>query len=253
MADRVRWLGHSTVLIELDGVRALTDPLLRKQVLHLRRAAPLEAEEASEVDVVLLSHVHYDHLDLPSLRRLDRGVPVVVPRGAGALVSRQGFRSVVELSAGGETAVDDVTVRAVPAEHASSRLVGKRAEALGYVVAGSRDVYFAGDTDLFPGMADLGDGLDVALVPIWGWGPSIGPGHLDPRRAAEALGILRPRVAVPIHWGTYYPLTSKRRSPPAFLTTPAAEFERAAAELAPEVEVRVLPVGGTLALTDSGA
>jgi L-ascorbate metabolism protein UlaG (beta-lactamase superfamily) len=253
MADRVRWLGHSTVLIELDGVRALTDPLLRKQVLHLRRAVPLEVEEASEVDVVLLSHLHYDHVDLPSLRKLDRTMPLVVPRGAGALVSRQGFRSVVELSAGEEIAVGEVTVRAVPAEHASSRIVGKKAEALGYVVAGSRDVYFAGDTDLFPGMAELEGSLDVALVPIWGWGPSIGPGHLDPRRAAEALAVLRPRAAVPIHWGTYYPLTSKRRSPPAFLSAPAEEFARLAAELAPQVEVHVLPVGGTLELRGSGA
>ena len=81
MPDRVRWLGHSTVLIELDGVLALTDPLLRKQVLHLRRSAPLDAEEAAEVDVVLLSHLHYDHLDLPSLRQLDRTIPVVAPRG----------------------------------------------------------------------------------------------------------------------------------------------------------------------------
>jgi L-ascorbate metabolism protein UlaG (beta-lactamase superfamily) len=102
-------------------------------------------------------------------------------------------------------------------------------------------------------MAELGDGLDVALVPIWGWGPSIGPGHLDPRRAAEALAVLRPRAAVPIHWGTYYPLTSKRRTPPAFLSAPAEEFERAAAELAPSVEIHVLPVGGTLSLTETGA
>ena len=253
MASRVRWLGHSTVLVELDGVRALTDPLLRKQVLHLRRAAPLDLEELAALDVVLLSHLHYDHLDLPSLRQLDRSMPLLVPRGAGALVSRQGFRTVVELSAGEEAAVGDVIVRAVPAEHASSRIVGKKAEALGYVLSGSRDVYFAGDTDLFPGMAELGEGLDVALLPIWGWGPSIGPGHLDPRRAAEALALLRPRVAVPIHWGTYYPLTSARLSPPRFLTEPAEEFQLAAAELAPSVEVRVLPVGGTLELTDSGA
>jgi L-ascorbate metabolism protein UlaG (beta-lactamase superfamily) len=159
----------------------------------------------------------------------------------------------VELSAGEETALGNVTIRAVPAEHASSRIVGKKAEALGYVVAGSRDVYFAGDTDLFPGMAELAGGLDVALVPIWGWGPSIGPGHLDPRRAAEALALLEPRAAVPIHWGTYYPLTSKRRSPPAFLSAPAEAFERAAAELAPSVEIHVLPVGGTLDLTDTAA
>ena len=248
MADRVRWLGHSTVLVELDGVRALTDPLLRKQVLHLRRAAPLDLAESAGLDVVLLSHLHYDHLDLPSLRRLDRSVLVIVPKGAGALVSRQGFGSVVELAAGEEERVGDVTVRAVPAQHGSSRILGRRAEALGYMVTGSHNIYFAGDTDLFPGMTELREGLEVALLPIWGWGPSIGPGHLDPRRAAEALTLLRPRVAVPIHWGTYYPLTSARRSLPGFLTTPAQEFGRAAAELAPSVEVRVLPVGGTLEL-----
>ena len=193
MADRVRWLGHSTVLIELDGVLALTDPLLRKQVLHLRRSAPLDVEEAAEVDVVLLSHLHYDHLDLPSLRQLDRTIPVVAPRGAGPLVSRQGFRSVVELSAGEETAVGDVTVRAVPAEHGSSRIVGKKAEALGYVVAGSRDVYFAGDTDLFPGMAELAGALDVALVPDLGLGAVDRPG--PPRSAPGRRGARRPAPA----------------------------------------------------------
>jgi len=141
-----------------------------------------------------------------------------------------------------------VAVRAVRAQHGSSRILGKRAEALGYVVAGSRDVYFAGDTDLFPGMAELGEELDVALLPIWGWGPSIGPGHLDPRRAAEALALLRPRVAVPIHWGTYYPLTSMRPTLPSFLRTPVAAFLREAARVAPEVEVRVLEVGGSSTL-----
>ncbi len=85
-------------------------------------------------------------------------------------------------------------------------------------------------------------------MPIWGWGPSLGPGHLDPRRAAEALALLRPRVAVPIHWGTYYPVQATRLRLPAFLREPVWTFERLAAELAPEVEVRVLEVGGELAL-----
>ena len=244
MADRVRWLGHSTVLVELDGVRALTDPLLRKQVLHLRRAVPLELEESAGLDVVLVSHLHYDHLDLPSLRRLDRDVLVVVPRGAGALVSRQGFRSVVELSAGEEARVGDVTVRAVPAQHGSSRILGTRAEALGYVVAGSRDVYFAGDTDLFPGMADIASGgLDAALVPVGGWGPTLGPGHLDAERAARALAVMRPRLAVPVHWGTYAPVGVPRSA--GYLRSAGQDLVRAAARLAPGVEVRVLAPGGS--------
>jgi L-ascorbate metabolism protein UlaG (beta-lactamase superfamily) len=251
MPGRLRWLGHSTVLIELDGVRLLTDPLLRRRVLHLRRAAALDLGGLSDLDAVLLSHVHYDHLDIPSLRRLGGGITIVAPRGAERLLRRRGFASVVEVAPGQETIVGSLAVRAVPAEHGSRRVLGARTEALGYVVDGARRLYFSGDTDLFPGMADLLPATDVALLPIWGWGPSLGPGHLDPRSAAEALALIRPKTAVPIHWGTYYPVTSGLLSRPAFLSAPARAFARAAADLAPEVEVRVLPVGGTLPLDDS--
>ena len=98
--DRLRWLGHSTVLIELDGARLLTDPLLRGRVLHLRRAAPLVDEPLDRLDAVLVSHLHYDHLDPPSLRRLDRAVTVVVPKGAGKVVRGSGFANVEEVAAG---------------------------------------------------------------------------------------------------------------------------------------------------------
>jgi L-ascorbate metabolism protein UlaG (beta-lactamase superfamily) len=248
VADRICWLGHSTVLIELGGARLLTDPVLRPWVLHLRRAAPLAAEPLHELDAVLISHVHYDHLDLPTLKQLDRGVTLIVPKGAGPLVRSRGFRSVEEVEVGDSTRIGAAVVRAVRAEHGSSRVLGTRSEALGYVVEGPRRVYFPGDTDLFPELADLAPGLDAALVPIWGWGPSLGPGHLDPRGAAEALTLLRPRIAVPIHWGTYYPVQSTRWKQPAFLTEPVHEFERLAAELAPDVEVRVLQVGEELQL-----
>jgi L-ascorbate metabolism protein UlaG (beta-lactamase superfamily) len=132
--------------------------------------------------------------------------------------------------------------------HDSRRIRGSRTEALGYLLEGERRIYFPGDTDLFPEMAGLAPGLDVALLPIWGWGPSLGVGHLDPRRAAEALVLLRPQVAVPIHWGTYYPITSGLLARPRFLQAPAAEFVQRASELAPDVAVRVLRVGGTLQL-----
>ena len=247
MAGRLRWIGHSTVLVELDGVRLLTDPLLRERIVMLRRSEPLDSSSLEDLDAVLISHIHYDHLDLRSLRRLQGAKTIVLPRGAGALLHRRLPASVVELEAGEEVEIGSVTVRAVHAEHDSTRLFGKKTEALGYVVSGTRTVYFLGDTDLFPALSDIAPDADVALIPIWGWGPSLGTGHLDPRKAAEALALIRPRIAVPIHWGTYYPVTA-RKSTRGFLRAPVGEFADAAAELAPAVDIRVLPVGGTLEL-----
>ena len=154
----------------------------------------------------------------------------------------------MEVETGEEVRIGGLIVRATHADHEGGRgFLGTQVAALGYLIRGSHQIYFAGDTDLFEGMATLSAGLDVALVPIWGWGPSVGPGHLDPRRAAEALRLLRPRLAVPIHWGTYAPLGFGRLQT-AMLTDPVTEFRRHAAELAPEVEVRVLDLGGTLHL-----
>ena len=88
-------------------------------------------------------------------------------------------------------AAGGIEVAATHAEHRPGRLFDKRSEAIGYMLTGSQRVYFAGDTDLFSGMGDLGASLDVALLPVWGWGPTLGPGHLDPGKAAEALELLR--------------------------------------------------------------
>ena len=245
---RITWLGHSTVLVELDGARLLTDPVLRNRVAHLRRTTPADAGILHALDAILVSHLHYDHLDLPSLELLGRSTPVVVPRGAGRLLRRRHFEQVIEVDTGGEVRIGSIAMCATPADHEGGRgLVGREIPALGYLIRGSRLIYFAGDTDLFEGMATLAPGLDIALVPIWGWGPSLGPGHLDPRRAAEALRLLRPLLAVPIHWGTYAPLGFGRLQT-ALLADPVTEFRRHAAELAPEVEVRVLDLGGTLHL-----
>src|SRR5262249_19799049 len=122
-----------------------------------------------------------------------------------------------------------------------------RAPALGYRLTGSKRVYFAGDTDLFPEMAELAP-LDLALLPVAGWGPRLPPGHLDARRAAEALRLLEPGTAVPIHWGTYSLITKRRQSDGA-VRAPAEEFRRLAAELAPEVDVHVLAEGESLELS----
>jgi L-ascorbate metabolism protein UlaG (beta-lactamase superfamily) len=245
----VRWIGHSTVLISLDGVRLLTDPLLRLFVAHLRRRAPIHPDALRPVDVVLLSHAHHDHLDVGSLYRIGRATPVVVPRGIGRILARRGFREVTELDVGERLTLGAVEVEATFAAHDGARPpYPSRAPALGYVVRGSRRVYFPGDTALFPEMDGLVTGLDLALIPIWGWGPTLGRGaHMDPEQGAEALARLRPRLAVPVHWGTYAPAHLGLRAAPAYLAAPQAAFVEAAARAAPDVDVRVLAPGEALA------
>jgi L-ascorbate metabolism protein UlaG (beta-lactamase superfamily) len=266
--DRIAFLGHATVLIELDGVRLLTDPLLRGRVAHLRRQVPpidlgVFAGRARP-DAVLISHLHRDHLDLPSLALLGLDTSLLVPAGAGELLRREGFTDVTELSAGeatGMVGVDGLTVTAVEAHHDGRRHPGgMRAETLGYLVRGERTIYFAGDTELFDGMADLlpemsepvrgtagrtptrSSRIDVALVPVAGWGPKLGPGHMDPLDAARAIAMLAPRLAIPIHWGTLLPFGGARRHR-ALLHDPPRLFARHVARLAPSVEVRILEPG----------
>jgi L-ascorbate metabolism protein UlaG (beta-lactamase superfamily) len=242
--DAVTWLGHSLVVVELDGQRVATDPVLRRRVAHLSQAREVTVNELGRLDAVLISHVHYDHLDLGSLRRLDRSIPLVVPLGAARVVRRCAFADVREVVPGDVVEVGDLRIDVVEAAHGTVRRVfGGNVPALGFVLRGSRSVYLAGDTDLFDGMAALPP-LDVALLPVAGWGSKLGPGHLDPRRAAEALLLLRPRLAVPVHFGTF-------RTPfaPTPDDGPAVAFAAAAAEVAPDVEVRILRLGETLALT----
>jgi L-ascorbate metabolism protein UlaG (beta-lactamase superfamily) len=119
-------------------------------------------------------------------------------------------------------------------------------DTLAYVIGGRQQAFFAGDTDLFDGMADLAGGLDVALLPIWGWGPRIGRGHMDPERAARAAALLDPRVAIPIHWGTLASPRAPWRSDPE---RPARVFVERVAAHAPRIDVRVLHPG---ARTDIG-
>lgn len=248
---KIEYVGHATIVVDLDGVRLLTDPLLRNRVAHLRRAAPLNVTSRRGVDAVLISHAHYDHLDLPSLERLGKKLPIVVPRGLGGLLRKRRFEAVTEVEVGDTIRIGALEVRAVPAEHEGSRgPFGATADALGYLVVGSKTVYFAGDTDLFDGMAELGR-VDVALVPIWGWGPGLGPGHLDPQRAAEAVRLLRPGHVVPIHWGTYSPIHLGLHGAPDFLERPPTEFLAAMKDTAPDVTVSVLRPGETLALDEA--
>jgi L-ascorbate metabolism protein UlaG (beta-lactamase superfamily) len=235
------FVGHATVALDLDGTRLLTDPFLRSGLGPLRRHGPPAARTAlQDLDAVLISHLHRDHADPPSLRRLG-DVPMLVPPGAGGFFERRGFRSVSELAPGQSTQVGAVTVTAIQAVHDGERRGSPDAQATGFLLSGRRRIYFAGDTDLFDGMRAL-QGVDLALLPIWGWGPSLGQGHMDPEAAARAASLIEPKIVVPIHWGTLYPRFLHRLRPRP-LSAPPLELARWMAELAPQVELRVLAAG----------
>jgi L-ascorbate metabolism protein UlaG (beta-lactamase superfamily) len=256
----MRFLGHSTVRLELAGSVVLTDPVLTRSVGPLRRVTPPPPPaHHCDADLVLLSHLHADHLHLPSLRRLPPSTRVVVPQGAGRWLRARGIHNVDELAPGAELEHGRLRVHGVPAAHSGHRFGprstrGPQAEAMGHVVEGGDvRVYAAGDTDLFPEMAGFGD-LDAALLPVWGWGPSLGPGHLDPGRAAEAVTLLRPRVTVPVHWGTLA-VAGLTRVPGRFgahmrrlLVEPPRRFAAAVAAAGEATRVLVTEPGAAVAL-----
>ncbi len=247
--DNVTYVGHATALIEIDGVRLLTDPVLRGHVGPLVRHGSAPSPQTREsIDAVLISHLHRDHADLGSLRMLRREVQMLVPLGSRRFFERHGFTAVTELEPGKSSSVGRLTVTAVDAHHdGGGRRHASRAQCLGFLIGGRRNVYFAGDTDLFEGMVALAPDLDLALLPIWGWGPTLGSGHLDPERAAQAAALLSPRLVVPIHWGTLYPLGLARFRPDQ-LRLPGERFASFMRELAPHVGPRVLSPGESTSL-----
>lgn len=260
----ITWWGHATTTVQDSGVRVLTDPVFAGRVGHLRRLrGPSPGPSAAVADLVVVSHLHADHLHLPSLACLQHGSPVLLPAGAVAAVpglrrvARRRCLELIEVIAGDEVAVGAVRVRAVPALHDGRRwpfrcwpFPGGRPPvgALGYVVAGASTTYFAGDTDFFPDMPSAVGPCDVALLPVGGWGPRLGIGHLNPQRAALALSQLSARAAVPIHFGTFCPLGLDRR-PGSWFSHPGREFAAQASLFAPDAVVHELAPGGTADLS----
>jgi L-ascorbate metabolism protein UlaG (beta-lactamase superfamily) len=238
---RLTFLGHASTLIEIDGIRILTDPFLRRGLGPLERHGPLPDPAELEADVVVISHGHPDHFDRRSLRALPGGPTIVVPRRLGSRLPPSMLHGAVELVAGEWAQVGRLLVRAVPARHWISP-GAPRAEPLGYVLEAGRHIYFAGDTGRQDGHVPETRNADLVLLPVWTWGPHLGPGHLGPRSAAELLVELTPRAAVPIHWGTLYPRHLDRVWRRA-LDEPGDRFASYARRLSPQVDVRVLRPG----------
>ncbi|MDX3228770.1 MBL fold metallo-hydrolase [Streptomyces sp. ME19-01-6] len=260
MSVEITWWGHATTTVRDSGVRVLTDPLFVRRLAHLRRRrGPVPPPAAAVADVALVSHLHADHLHLPSLMRLRTGTRLVVPRGAGRAVpglrrvARARDLRVTEVRPGEEFAVGEVRIRAVPAAHDGRRLPygPSRVPALGYVLRGESTTYFAGDTGLFDGMARAVGDCDVALLPVGGWGPYLGHGHLDAHRAAQALARLGAPSAVPVHYGTYWPIGLDGIRPHEF-HAPGDDFVRHAGRLAPDAVVHPLRHGERVRLETAG-
>ena len=239
---RITYVGHATVQLEANGARLLTDPVLRPRMAHLRRIVPPPAVDALDSpDAVLISHAHFDHLDVASLRLL-HPCPVVAPRGCGRLLRGAGFREVIETRPGETVQVGDLQVTAARVDHDGRRHPFSIArESLAYLIDGAGRTLFAGDTGLFDGMRTLAEDIDVALLPIWGWGPRLGRGHMGPTQAAAATALIAPRIAIPIHWGTYASPRADWLDDPE---RPTRLFEEEAASAAPGVDVRIVPPGG---------
>jgi L-ascorbate metabolism protein UlaG (beta-lactamase superfamily) len=259
----VTWWGHSTTTIALGPVRVLTDPVFTRRVAHLSRIGPLPTEEAAKADVAVVSHLHFDHLHLPSLRKLSPEVRIVAPVGTARVLARAApaiSRRVEEVVPGEAVDVDGVVIRAVRAAHGDRRspLSHYCAPPLGFIIeAGSENptrVWFAGDTGLFSGKSDFWP-VDVAVIPIGGWGPTLGPTHLDPTQAAEAVHRVGANDAVPVHFGTFWPLGLQyvnRLSFRRHFVEPGPRFGAALAACSPTSTAHLLKVGSTATVPHPG-
>jgi len=257
----VTWLGHSTVVLDVTGpggaaVRVVTDPLLHRHAGLLRRRGDRPAEVWRGADAVLLSHLHHDHAELRSLRLLP-DVPVLTARANARWLRAKGLRG-VGLDGGWHPVGDeraDVAVRLAPAVHGHRPMPHRPNAANGHVVrvgtgpagtdAGVR-VWVVGDTERYPAMAHLpalaGGPVDVALVPVSGWGPRLSGGHLGPVQAARACAEAGVGVAIPVHWGTLH-APGVRDLPRGWMDHAGAAFEAAAHRLAHGPRVVVLDQG----------
>jgi L-ascorbate metabolism protein UlaG (beta-lactamase superfamily) len=245
----VTYVGHGTVQFESGGTRLLTDPVLRPRIGYLRRLVPLDPDpELLRPDAVLISHAHFDHLDVGSLRLLEP-CPVIAPPGCARVLAKAGLRDVEEMRPGDTHRVGDFELSTSKMVHDGRRHPASAAKlALGFTLDCGERAFFAGDTDVFPGMRKLAGGIDVAMLPTWGWGARVGKGHMNPERAAKAAALLEPRTAIPIHWGT---LASPRAPWIDDPEKPARDFEREVSERAPGVEARVLRPGESAEFSES--
>ena len=253
-ALRVTFVNHATVLIQMDGVNVLTDPIWSKRASPFAAAGParvrppgIRFEDLPPIHAIALSHNHYDHLDLATLARLRRAHPaarIVAGLGIGGFLGSEGFGGVTELDWGETAEVGGISLRAEPAQHFSGRGMFDSNGTLwcAWVIGGTGGrVYFAGDTGYGPHFAKTGEELGpfrLAILPIGAYRPAwfMGPVHEDPAQAVAAMKDLGARRAIGIHFGTFQ-LTDEG------ISRPVEDLEAALAKEDPRPDFRVLAFG----------
>jgi N-acyl-phosphatidylethanolamine-hydrolysing phospholipase D len=238
----VTWIGHSTLLVQLDGVNLLTDPTWSERMgplsgtVGVRRFTPpaIALEDLPPIDVVLISHDHYDHLDQPTVLRLAEAFnPLfVVPLGIKEWLGDRGITNVVELDWSESISVKGLHIVCAPAQHGSGRSLadgGKRLWA-SWAVIGTKRFYFAGDTGYASHFEMIGEALgpfDLAALPIGSYTPRViaKPVHMTPEEALQAWRDLRATDFIGIHWGTYKLAREPYDEPPQRIAAEVARLE----------------------------
>lgn len=216
-ADEVQitWVGHATYVVQIGGLTVLTDPVWSQRIPGVRpRVTPAGLDWAAlpRIDAVVISHNHYDHLDAPTIRRLPKNTPILVPAGLAQWFRRRGFHDVTDLDWWEAREIGGVSFDFVPAHHWSRRTLTDTNRSLwgGWVLTtgGGTRVYFAGDTGYghwFGEIAARYPGIDVALLPVGAYEPNwfMKPVHMNPPEAVRACVDLGARRMATMHWGTF--------------------------------------------------
>lgn len=253
MTGTLTWWGHSTTTWQDGGTTFLFDPVLTPRVGHLRRVrGKVPPRHAAHADIVLISHLHPDHMHLASLRLLPTSAVLIAPAGSRRLlepVTDRGLR-LREVEPGDLVKLAGLQIRVLAADHDGRRHAGSRhrGPALGFV-DGARRWWYPGDTGPQLQLEEAAH-VDIAFVPVGGWGPSIIPGHsdghLNAEQAAHAIHHIQPKHVVPVHWGTWWPIGLPLRTD--LIDLPAAAFTDHVARLTPTTSVHRLRHGESINL-----
>jgi L-ascorbate metabolism protein UlaG (beta-lactamase superfamily) len=225
-APSLTWIGHATFVLRLGGALVATDPIWSDRISGvIKRLAPpgVSFDALPPLDVVTVSHNHYDHLDVPTLRRIGKRALYVTLPGNAPFLRGAGVENIVELDWWQSHRIGALEITAVPARHWSMRAPWNRNEALwgGFVFRGPEGAaYHSGDTALFDGFAEIGERagpIDWAMLPIGAYEPRwfMEPQHMNPEDAGQAFERLGARHLVAMHWGTFKLTDEPLGEPPA--------------------------------------